>query len=243
LLLTEGNKASEGIRLRKSYGGQAEVRSCALGCKAGRFSLWDDQVDGHGAEANAGPLEFTDDFGYTKFIEKAESLASRRGLAWIARSIKPQPKIYEVMGAHPYYYFVKYQPDVEAALQDLRQREFEAGRYNPVQPFPRFPIHPNSAAPGAQHVSIEEAQEEAAEDGTRSILDIGAISEEPDFCVAAPLPDQELQRHFGTVQPTNAMVSRKLDFLRSVERSHCVYITVYEDGQPRELFFGGYSFD
>ena len=147
------------------------------------------------------------------------------------------------MGAHPYYYFVKYQPDIEAALQDLRQREFEAGRYNPVQPFPRFPIQHNSAAPGAHHFSIEEAQEAAAEDGTRSILDIEAISEAPDFCFAAPLADAELQQHFGTTQPTKEMVSRKLDFLGSVRRGHCIYITLFEDGQPSELFFGGYSFD
>jgi hypothetical protein len=30
------------------------------------------------------------------------------------------------MGAEPYYYFVPYQPDVAAALQALRQREFDA---------------------------------------------------------------------------------------------------------------------
>ncbi len=147
------------------------------------------------------------------------------------------------MGAHPYYYFVEYQPDVEAALQDLRQREFEAGRYNPVQPFPRFPIHHNSAAPGAQHVSIDEAREAADEEGTRSILDIEAISEEQDFSVAAPLSTEGLQGYFGTVQPTKEMISRKLAFLGSVERGHCIYITVFEDGQPSELFFGGYSFD
>ncbi len=34
-----------------------------------------------------------------------------------------------VMGAVPYFYFVKYQPDVNKALQELREREF--GR--PVQ--------------------------------------------------------------------------------------------------------------
>ena len=143
------------------------------------------------------------------------------------------------MGAHPYYYFVKYQPDVEAALHDLRQREFEAGRYNPVQPLPRFPIHHNSAAPGAQHIFIDEAREAADEEGTRSILDLAAISEEQGFCVAAPLSSEELQRYFGTAQPTREMISRKLDFLGSVERGHCVYITVFEDGQPSELFLEG----
>jgi len=147
------------------------------------------------------------------------------------------------MGAHPYYYFVEHQPDVEAALQDLRQREFRAGRYNPVQPFPHFPIGPDSPAPGAKHRSIDEAIEAAAEDGTRSILDIAAVSDFPDFCVAAPLGQEELERYFGTNQPTKEMVSRRLDFLASVERGHCIYVTVFEGGQPSELFFAGYSFD
>lgn len=117
------------------------------------------------------------------------------------------------MGAHPYYYFVEHQPDVEAALQDLRQREFRAGRYNPVQPFPNFPIRPDSPAPGAKHRSIDEAREAAAEDGTRSILDIAAVSEVPDFCVGAPLGREELERYFGTQRDKNRQGATKLPLL------------------------------
>ena len=147
------------------------------------------------------------------------------------------------MGGHPYYYLVKHQPNVEAALEDLQESEFQAGRYNPVLPFLQFPIRPDSPAPGPQHDSIYEAREAAEECGTRSILDITGISEWPDFCVASPLAEEELERYFGTQQPTKEMVSRKLSFLSSVKRGHCVYFTVYEAGQPSELFFGGYSFD
>jgi len=147
------------------------------------------------------------------------------------------------MGAHPYYYFVKHQPDIEAALQDLRRREFRAGRYNPAQPFPHFPIRPDSPAPGAKHESIYEAVEDAAEEGTRSILDIESVSDWPDFGVASPLSEEDLERHFGTRQPTKEMVSRNLGFLAYVQRGRCVYIIVFESAQPAELFFGGYSFD
>src|SRR5262245_60329849 len=111
------------------------------------------------------------------------------------------------MGAHPYYYFVEYQPDIDAALQDLRQREFEAGRYHPAQPFLRFPIRPDSPAPGPKHDSIYEAIEDAAEEGTRSILDIESVSDWPDPGVASPLSEQDLARHFGTQEPTKEMVS------------------------------------
>ena len=71
------------------------------------------------------------------------------------------------MGAHPYWYVVDYKSDIEAALQELREREFQAGRYNPVIPFLDFPIGPRSPAPGAQHTTMAEAFEEADADGTR----------------------------------------------------------------------------
>jgi hypothetical protein len=32
------------------------------------------------------------------------------------------------LGGHPWFYFVEYEPDIDAALQKLRQREFDAGR-------------------------------------------------------------------------------------------------------------------
>jgi len=33
---------------------------------------------------------------------------------------------------------VPYDPDLGKALAELGEREFAAGRYNPVEPFPRF---------------------------------------------------------------------------------------------------------
>jgi hypothetical protein len=95
------------------------------------------------------------------------------------------------VGGEPYYYFVPYQKDIDAALQALRRREFEAGRYNPATPFPSryFPLGPQSPAPGRQHDSIEEALEDSDADGTRSILDIERVADTADFAVAARLPD------------------------------------------------------
>lgn len=147
------------------------------------------------------------------------------------------------MGAHPYFYFVAHQDDVDAALQELRQREFEAGRYNPVLPFLDFPIGPATPAPGPKHDSIEEAREAADADGTRSILDIETIGEDPNFGTAVPLPNEELEQYFGTTEPTHDMVLDNMDFLEFIERGHCIYITVYKNGKPSELFFAGYSFD
>jgi hypothetical protein len=147
------------------------------------------------------------------------------------------------MGAHPYWYFVKHQPNMQKALDELRAREFQAGRYNPVMPFPDFPVSPGAPAPGAQHDSIEEAMEDAAEDGTRSILDIQTVGDEPDFCVAVPLAQEQLEALYGTGQPSRQMIEENMDFLEDVDRGHCVYVVVYKNAAPDELFFAGYSFD
>src|SRR5262249_44951519 len=141
------------------------------------------------------------------------------------------------------WYFVKYQPDVENALNELREQEFRAGRYNPVIRFLQFPISPNSPAPGPQHASIEDAFADAAEDGTRSILDIFAVAEEPEFGTAAPLSKDVLQELYGTTQPTREMIEQNMDFFDDLERGHSVYTVAYKDEKPDELFFAGYSFD
>src|SRR5262249_21295937 len=102
------------------------------------------------------------------------------------------------MGAHPYWYAVKYRPEIEVALADLREREFRAGRYNPVMPFIDFPITPASPAPGPRHRTIADALRASDADGTRSILDIADIADEPDFGVACPLDPEVLQSLYGT---------------------------------------------
>ncbi len=147
------------------------------------------------------------------------------------------------MGAHPYWYTVKHKNDVNDALQELRDHEFRAGRYNPVLPFPNFPIGPNSPAPGAAHASIEDAFEDADADGTRSILDLGRVSDEPDFGAVAPLPDDVLLDLYGTTRPTRQMVEANHDFWEDIERLQGIYIILYKGDQPDEIYFAGYSAD
>ena len=149
------------------------------------------------------------------------------------------------MGAEPYYYFVPYQPNVAAALQALRQREFEAGRYNPVMPFlaGHLPLGPDSPAPGRQHASIAEALEAADADGTLSILDIEGLSDTPSLGVAVKLRDEILSRLYGTTRPSRAQVEAAMDFLDDIERGHAVYLVLYDGDAPSEILFAGYSCD
>jgi hypothetical protein len=148
------------------------------------------------------------------------------------------------MGGHPYWYFVPYEADVQHALDSLRAREFEAGRYNPVIPFLTFGEPGFSAQrPGPKHRTLAQAVRASAEDGTRSILDIERVGDKPDHGVAARVPDSRLREWFGTDRPTHAMLEEADELLDSIERGQCAYVIAYEDDKPVEIFFAGYSYD
>ncbi|AAF10628.1 hypothetical protein [Deinococcus radiodurans] len=101
------------------------------------------------------------------------------------------------MGSSPWWYVVDYQPDLQQALDALREREFQAGRYFPALDFPPFPVTPQSPAPqslasGPQHGSIEEAVEAAEDTGTRSILDFEALASSEDaWGLRELMPEQQ----------------------------------------------------
>jgi hypothetical protein len=146
------------------------------------------------------------------------------------------------MGAHAWFYFVPYDEDVSNSLEALQRREFWAGRYNPCEPFPRFPVDLNHA-PGAKHRSIDAARTAADADGTRSILDITRVSAKPDFGAVAPLDDDELMDYFGSTKPTAMDVESSDALFEEIERGQGVYVVVYENDAPSQLFFAGYSYD
>jgi hypothetical protein len=132
------------------------------------------------------------------------------------------------MGAEPYDYTVPYEPDIQTALDKLRRCVFESKEFNGAEFDPPTP---------------EAALEMTEADGTRSILDIGRISDYPDFCCAAPLSPEDLERYFGTQRPTEAMVRESDAFWEDLERGMARYVILYEGDEPKEIYFAGYSFD
>lgn len=132
------------------------------------------------------------------------------------------------MGAEPWDYFVSYEPDIQAALEKLKQREFRAGRYRGSEDDP---------------ATIEEAIENMDADGTGSILDMMAVGETPELCTVVPMPREAQRRLFGTDKPTREMIERNHDFWEDIDRGQGVYIIAYKNDKPSEIFFGGYSFD
>jgi hypothetical protein len=132
------------------------------------------------------------------------------------------------MGAEPYDYTVPYEPNIQAALDKLRQRVFESKEFNGAEFDPPTP---------------EAAFELTEADGTRSILDISRVSDEPGYCCAAPLFPDELEQYFGTQKPTEADVRDCHDFWDDIERGMARYVILYEGNEPKAIYFAGYSFD
>ena len=116
-------------------------------------------------------------------------------------------------------------------------------RYNPVIPFPKFPITDESESPGPQHSDINQPLNETEYDGTRSILDLISVSTEDDYCIARILSKEELLKYFGTEKPDADLIQTKTQFFDDIERGKGFCITVYENDAPKDLFFVGYSFD
>jgi hypothetical protein len=142
------------------------------------------------------------------------------------------------MGAEPWSYYVPFREDTVAAMEALKEQEFAAGRYRMDDP-------DNPPA------TIEDAVADCDADGTGTILDMIGVSntphdpssEDPQFCMVAPLTAEQLHELYGTDQPTHAMIQGNQGFYEWIDRGLGVYIVVYQDGTPSELFFAGYSFD
>ena len=163
------------------------------------------------------------------------------------------------MGASSWIYFVPYQPDINAALQSLREKVFESGAY-----WLRVPIHLVPGEDGGWDLeamrarvaeerrkaglprSIEELLLRNEDDGTHSILDIESVSDTPDFGRAASLTREELLDLFDTDKPTHSLIEESLDRVRRSRlrrRWEGSYVIIYKSGEPDEIFFFGYSGD
>lgn len=140
------------------------------------------------------------------------------------------------LGAAIWEYCVPYQADVQKALDELRDREFRAGRFYRGELRPR---------------SLDEAFRNADAPGTRSILDISRISATRDLEAISPAPADEIRRLFGTDRPTKSMVEQASrewtdefgEFMETYGRGEGVYWTLFENDQPAEIYIAGWSYD
>jgi hypothetical protein len=92
--------------------------------------------------------------------------------------------------------------------------------------------------------TIDELLAQAAECGTHSILDIMGVAERRKDGAAAPLSASELQRVFGSPEPTRGQVEEHWeDIAEGLERWQACYFVVFQDGQAQAYAFIGCSGD
>jgi hypothetical protein len=164
------------------------------------------------------------------------------------------------MGASAWRYIVAFQPNIQAALDALRQEEFAAWK---------------QAHPRKRYRSIDALLKDVGADGTSSILDVNQISATPlpatkhnfshynfhnpqdmaHFVAAMnehigkvfPLSSEDYLALFGTIRPTRHTIEQAASSLHTlyerIERDSGIYVVLYEDDVPTEIYFMGISGD
>jgi hypothetical protein len=103
------------------------------------------------------------------------------------------------LGASGWSYYVPYQPNLQAALQELRQRLFQTGDYWWAVPYE----FGKTAADFPNRPQTEEelwAEEIVQESGTHSILDMSNVvtdNETPDYGTVQPVTEAEAIERLG----------------------------------------------
>ena len=164
------------------------------------------------------------------------------------------------MGASAWHYIVPFQPDIQAALDTLRQKEFAAWK---------------QAHPRKRYKSIDALLKAVGADGTSSILDVNHISTTPlpsakrgfshynfrdpkdmaRFMAAMnehigkvfPLSSEDYLTLFGTTRPTRLDIEQASSALAilydRLERDSGIYLILYQNDIPTEIYFMGISGD
>lgn len=154
------------------------------------------------------------------------------------------------MGASGWSYTVPYQPDLNAALHELRERVFAEGRYYwAVGDYcpARDDVDPEQRAACPPPASFAELWDNdlVAQEGTHSILDVDrvlAAGAEPRMCAIEPVSAEEARERTGTDRLTREHLPAIDDLVRGRWTGRCA---VLHDaaGNPTELHFWGYSGD
>jgi hypothetical protein len=150
------------------------------------------------------------------------------------------------MGARFWSYFVPYKEDIQAALQQLREQEFRAGRfYQPAVVQPGFLARVLGRPPSKPKppVSIGEAIKISDATGTRSILDMERVTNTLTFSAVWLMPKDELRRMLGTEQPTREIIEQCEELIEAIDRGQGICVVAYQQGKPDGIYFAGYSFD
>jgi hypothetical protein len=148
------------------------------------------------------------------------------------------------LGASGWDYYVLYQPNLQAALEELRQRVFAAGDYWWAVPYEfgksaaDFPNRPRTEA----ELWAEEIVQES---GTHSILDMSHVvadNEVPDYGTVQPVAEMEAIERLGVAKLTRAHVDALQPLAARRWFGRCA-ILHDAGGEPSEIYFWGFSGD
>ncbi|MET7813323.1 hypothetical protein ABZT26_21050 [Streptomyces sp. NPDC005395] len=147
------------------------------------------------------------------------------------------------MGASAWDYYVPYQEDLGAALEELRHRVFVAGEYYWVHGDDWLPEEERRPLPS----SLDElwADEATQHSGTHSILDVFHVQredEEPEVCAVQPVTAAEARKATGAERLTREHVPTVQGLARERGCGRCAVL--HDDhGTPQEIYFWGWSGD
>ena len=167
------------------------------------------------------------------------------------------------MGGTGWSYFTPFNESPDVALQALRNNVFASGEYGMTHQFTDEAL---AGAPAelkkimgqlremesgrigdrSRYKSIKDLREACGENGTHSILDIERTSEQSEPFTAWPADASSIQEVYGTDRPSRSEIEAKPDELSElleVPRWEAVYLTVFKDGKPFEIYFEGSSGD
>jgi hypothetical protein len=147
------------------------------------------------------------------------------------------------VGASEWDYYVPYQEDLDAALQQLRRQVFEAGDYYWVNGADWRPEEKREPRPQTLEKLWE--NELVWETGTHSILDISRVlgpDDTPDYGTVKPVTAEEARELLGTDKLARSHVKDFDVFPRSRWIGRCAVLHDNQ-GKPQEIYFWGHSGD
>lgn len=150
------------------------------------------------------------------------------------------------MGSDAWHHFTPYQVDINAALQQLKEREFRAGHYgfdywlSQMDELLRTLGVQSSTTTdaleaahnmkttfadelikkyGTVQAAMDAVLRESNDSGTKSVLDMIRVTSEPNTCAVCPLTEEELCEIFSTNQPSHEVLENIL--LNETEPESC----------------------
>lgn len=160
---------------------------------------------------------------------------------------KLRQRVFEAGDYQQYWLYNEVPDEVFEELDELEPQEWSQPGQQLLEAFAHVleRKHISAELPPVPQ-TINEVLERNGLDGTHSILDIDHIASQPEDGAAIALPEELLMQYIGTDRPTKAMVETaqtKFDLCGYLERGQGIYIIIYQDGVPSEIFFSGHSGD